>query len=74
MRRIGGLDLGVEIAFPNYRTVAARSKTTRKPRAASSSASPKRKSSAMSWDSMEDVSTDSWIASLQLSRLECYSR
>jgi hypothetical protein len=28
----------------------------------------------MSWDSMEDVSTDSWIASLQLSRLECYSR
>ena len=44
------------------------SRTTRKPRGGSGSGSPKRKSSAMLWDSMEDPGMESWIASLRASR------
>lgn len=44
------------------------SKTTRKPRAVSASASRKPKSSETLWDSMDDPSTASWIASLRAGR------
>lgn len=44
---------------------SSESNITSKPRSASASAIRRPKSSAMLWDSMQDASTDSWIASLQ---------
>src|SRR5215469_2360163 len=54
--------------FPNI-GVSPPLKTTRKPRGASGAGSRTPKSSRMSWDSMDDPSTASWIASLRAGRV-----
>lgn len=55
-----------ELSSPSPTTAVSRpSKTTRKPRAASVSASRKPKSSKMQWDSMDDPGVASFIASLR---------